>query len=343
MFWRMLCTSAAFACAAAPAFSQTGPPPSSLPDPSPRVESRPATATPMGDTGLWFVPTAGVLPSNHWSASVYGVNANYEQGFTNVADWPAAFGYGLKDRVELFGSWSIVRRIDRDSRPIFRPDDRISGGLVNEYPFAHAGWSGAQPGDLWIGGKINVASEWRSKPIGVAIRGMIKLPTASASDGFGTGKTDVAIDAVASREINRRIDLSGYAGVILRGDPAGVDVSNGVRYGAGAAFATRQRLRLIVELHGESQTDDVFYAGSARIVGEDGSLPPLVSAASSPVDVTIAVAWIGKRGVDAGIGMNWRPGLDVRSQFGPFEDVSGDMVGFQFRIGYHPGVRVRVE
>ena len=32
---------------------------------------RPATTTPMGDTGLWFVPTAEILPAKRWSASAY--------------------------------------------------------------------------------------------------------------------------------------------------------------------------------------------------------------------------------------------------------------------------------
>ena len=39
-------------------------------------------------------------------------------------------------------------------------------------------------------------------------------------------------------------------------------------------------------------------------------------------------------------GANWRLGLKGRSDFGPWEDRSGDSFGFQARIGYHPGVRV---
>jgi peptidoglycan-associated lipoprotein len=44
----------------------------------------------------------------------------------------------------------------------------------------------------------------------------------------------------------------------------------------------------------------------------------------------------------AGIGANWRLGLDGRSEVGPFEDEGGDGFGFQLRVGYHPGVRVYV-
>ena len=89
---------------------------------------RPATTTPMGDTGLWFVPTAEILPAKRWSASAYRVNFDYQQGFTDVSNWPVTFGYGIKDRVEVFGAWTVVRRIDRDVRPIFRPTNSQSAG-----------------------------------------------------------------------------------------------------------------------------------------------------------------------------------------------------------------------
>ena len=32
--------------------------------------------------------------------------------------------------------------------------------------------------------------------------------------------------------------------------------------------------------------------------------------------------------------------MDGRDKFGSFENRTGDAAGFQFRIGYHPGVRV---
>ena len=62
----------------------------------------------MGDTGLWYVPTGEVLPDKRWSMSAYRVNFDDNQGFTDVSNWPVTFGYGLKDRAEIFGvvSWS---------------------------------------------------------------------------------------------------------------------------------------------------------------------------------------------------------------------------------------------
>ena len=62
-----------------------------------------------------------------WSFSVYRVNFDYEEGFTDVSNWPVTFGVGLGDRAELFGAFHVVRRIDRDVRPIFTSNAESGG------------------------------------------------------------------------------------------------------------------------------------------------------------------------------------------------------------------------
>src|SRR5579859_674240 len=140
---------------------------------------RPAMTTFMGDTGLWNVPTAEVLPDRKWSLSAYRVNFDDNQGFTDVSNWPVTFGVGLKNRMELFGSFVVVNRIDRDIRPLFLSSSGFSkaGGVVPVNPLAHSGWSGNNIGDLWLGGKFNFASEFDRKPVSFAIRPMLKIPT----------------------------------------------------------------------------------------------------------------------------------------------------------------------
>ena len=51
-------------------------------------DTRKATTTADGDTGLWFVPTGEILPAKRWSFSVYRVNFDYEEGFTDMSTWP---------------------------------------------------------------------------------------------------------------------------------------------------------------------------------------------------------------------------------------------------------------
>src|SRR3954449_11012300 len=142
-------------------------------------ETRPATTTFNGDTGLWFVPTAEVLPKGKWSASVYRRGTNWVQGYTNVADFAGTFAYGIGGRAEVFGSFLVDTRIDRDIRPIF-VNDPAFGGFIDRYPKVNQYWTGDNVGDLYVGAKYNFLSESRQDPAAVALRGMIKLPTGKA-------------------------------------------------------------------------------------------------------------------------------------------------------------------
>ena len=327
--------TAAFAATSSAALAQTTQ--TAAPPPQEPAATRPATTTAAGDTGLWFVPTGEVLPARRWSFSVYRVNSDYEQGFTDVSNFPVTFGVGLADRAELFGAITAVNRIDRDIRPLFSEiggaTDR--GGLVNEYPFVSEGWTGSQFGDIWIGAKINLTSEHRQAPAAFAVRGMLKIPSASDDDGAGTGKVDFAFDAIVSKEVNERVELSGFGGYIFRGDPDELDLLNGFRWGFGAGFPTRKNLRLTAELHGE------IYSGDAvEITGP--TILPLLSEQDGPVNATIGLTWLSARGLFVGAGLSWNLAVSGREDFGSFENESGDSLGFQFRIGYHPGVRVYV-
>jgi len=335
-FARTLGLTLALGAVAAPAFAQTSAPPPA----APISETRPATTTPSGDTGIWFVPTAETLAPRTWSFSVYRVNFDYQPGFTDVSNWPITFGAGLGERFELFGAVTAVRRIDRDLRPLFGGNSAKAAGVVNEYPFVNDGWIGNQLGDIWVGGKVNLMSQHRQAPAAFGVRGLIKLPTASDDEGAGTKKVDFAVDAILSKEINERVELSGFAGFIVRGDPSRYDLANGIRWGFGAAMPARRGIRLTAELHGEAYTDDAVVLKGVQI--QLAGQPPIVSPQKSPVNATLGLTWTGRSGMFAGAGVNWNLGLKGRSDFGSFEDETGDALGFQVRVGYHPGVRVYV-
>src|SRR5262245_34048410 len=156
--------------------STTAPPP---PPPSSSDTTRPATTTFNGDTGLWYVPTAEVLPNGKWSVSGYRRGTNWIQGYTNVADFAGTFGVGIKDRAEIFGAFLVDTRIDRDVRPIFVNDGSF-GGVIDRYPRVSQGWTGDNVGDFFVGAKFNFWSEARQNPAAVALRAIVKLPTADA-------------------------------------------------------------------------------------------------------------------------------------------------------------------
>jgi len=122
----------------------------------------------MGDTGLWYVPTGEVLPRKKWSMSAYRVNFDDNQGFTDVSNWPLTFGFGVADHAEIFGSWVLVNRIDRDIRPLYISGIPRAGGVVPQNPLMSSQWSGSNLGDLWLGGKWNLTSQWRQQPAAFA-------------------------------------------------------------------------------------------------------------------------------------------------------------------------------
>src|SRR5215216_4064559 len=109
----LVAASAAAQTPQSPAPSTNSQPPAADSDAS----TRPATTTFFGDTGLWFVPTGEVLANKKWSVSGYRRGTNWVQGYSNVADFAATFGVGIKDRAEIFGSFLVDTRIDRDVRP----------------------------------------------------------------------------------------------------------------------------------------------------------------------------------------------------------------------------------
>src|SRR6185436_14837650 len=109
-------------------------------------ETRPATTTFLGDTGLWFVPTAEVLAHGKWSVTGYRRGTNYQQGYTNVGDFAGTFAVGIKDRAEIFTSFLVDTRIDRDVRPIFIPSNQHIGSFVDRNPLVRQVWTGDNVG-----------------------------------------------------------------------------------------------------------------------------------------------------------------------------------------------------
>ena len=336
--------AAAFVMLSTAALAQT-PATSSTQNPAPAssssADTRPATTTFLGDTGLWYVPTAEVLPNGKWSVSGYRRGTNWIQGYTNVADFATTFAYGIKDRAEIFGSFLIDTRIDRDVRPLFVSDPSF-GGIIDRYPNVRQQWTGDNLGDLYLGAKMNFWSEARRNPAAIALRATAKIPTGKLDAGVTTGKPDIGVDFIVSKEANKMIDFSGYGGYEFRGSPAGFDAPTGAfRWGAGAAFPSRGMLRVNAEINGELPSKDSVTITGTSIVGTDLSRAPLTSATQNVSRATLGFTFQAKSGFFAGGGVSWNmPTLGRNGSFTDEPSVVGDYYDMQFRIGFHPGVRV---
>ncbi len=245
-------------------------------------------------------------------------------------------------RVELFGAMRMVTRIDRDTIPLLFPGaDNEAGGLVNEYPRVRESWTGTHLGDLFLGGKVNLLSQGRLNPMALALRGTLKLPTADADAGSGTGEYDGFVDVIGSRAFNA-LEVTGFGGWAMRGDPADLSLSDSARWGAGIGFPTRRSVRASIERYGERYFDEAVRAATGTVVGTDGSISPSSSLLQNEINTSLGLTWQHSSGVLLGAALTYRFGMDVQDAAGRTTSTSGEGFGMQFRIGFHPGVRVDV-
>ncbi len=313
--------------------------------PPPRgADRRTGFSTPQGDTGIWFVPTAEVLLKQKWAISFQNVNIDDGQGFTDITRFPATFAYGLNNRAELVGSWTLVTRIDRDVRPLFFTSGQArsgtGGGLVVDHPLVRDGWIGNRLGDLWVGAKISLVAPG-PKPLALALRGQVKLPTGNRDTGASSGKLDGQFDGILSTR-RSTADLSGYAGFMVRGNPGGYDLTHGLRWGLGAGFVAPRGLYVSTELFGERYLDDTITA-PAGVTAADHSVAPVISRVRGPVVGQIGLTWRAARGFYLGVAasanfnMASRDNASAVPALPVFGGPQWDKAGVQIRIGFHPG------
>jgi outer membrane protein OmpA-like peptidoglycan-associated protein len=347
-----ICVLGALLAAPLPASAQSGQSTSSTSSSSDQV--RAATTTTSGDTGLWSVPTGEVLPNRKWSVSFARTNIDDGQGFSDISTFPATFAVGVGGHVEVFGSWILNTRIDRDARPLFftstsqEASTGTGGGILVNYPLDRAEWTGNHAGDLWLGGKINFASQGDQRPLAAAARVMVKLPVTGKTVGVSSGKADVEVDGILSTR-NDAVELSGFGGVIVRGNPSGYTLTNGFRWGVGAAFPQRYSLgfKFTTELFGENYFKKTITAPAGQ-TGEDGSPVPVSTSLKNPVVVRLGLTWQAPNGFFVGAATSWNVHMSPRSDATPsfcgaeacpdFSNYPHDDKGFEVRIGFHPGV-----
>jgi outer membrane protein OmpA-like peptidoglycan-associated protein len=138
--------------------------------------------------------------------------------------------------------------------------------------------------------------------------------------------------------------VSAYGGWEFRGQPDGYDAPGGAfRWGAGVGVPSRSALRLTGEITGEVPSKSTLTSQAVTILCIDCGVAPLGSDVQTLTRATIGLTYQAKNGFFAGAGASWNfPTLARSSAYSPEGDVTGDYVDWQFRIGFHPGVRVYV-
>ncbi|HVZ21204.1 MAG TPA: OmpA family protein [Vicinamibacterales bacterium] len=292
---------------------------------------RPALPTFLGDTGLWFVPTAETLPAHKWSASLLYDQVTRPQGLTNSQNIKFTAAYGIGDRAEVFGSWGIVR-YDRDAVPFFNANDPAYLGVDVNYPFLHSGWSKNLGTPIYIGVKYSLISQSRGDAFSIAPRVTVKIPNGVTQ--VSTDAADVRADLVASREFNKQVELSTFAGVIKRKDSDQFSEPNSIPWGVGATFPSRAKLRGLVEWSGEWLTKP-YITAHVPVVADDGSVSPIDSEAHQISTFSLGAVYQMTDGLFVHGGFNFTQGAADRP-IGSSEAQNG--WGFDVRVGWHPGV-----
>ena len=117
------------------------------------------TPTINGSTGLFHVPVADTLRQGEFSFSAKGNKFNREPGDIDITRFPVSFTAGLHDRIELFVSYEVHKRVHADGISVntiapgakLFPTTLSSGqtGYFNDTPFMDVGF-GDGAGDVWV-------------------------------------------------------------------------------------------------------------------------------------------------------------------------------------------------
>jgi outer membrane protein OmpA-like peptidoglycan-associated protein len=273
-------------------------------------EVRPATPSYEGDTGLFHLSSAYTLPKGKASFQLFRDNLDRDPKDIDFSIHGLSIGYGATDKLEIFGNIGLQNRVDVDAGN--------QSGYFNDLPLAGTtatspGWQ-TGVGDVRLGAKYKFLDDYRGDGVGLALKGVVKLPTADDAKGLGTGKASGAVDLILSKSLNHGADLHGSIGYEVTGDPDKVNIGNAFRWGVGVNVPSCRIFQVQAELFGKS------YSGASFDQ-------------TSPIDFIIGpVFWI-KPGVFI------RPALSVNLKF----DGRGAGDGFptksghQISIGYHPG------
>lgn len=91
----------------------------------------------------------------------------------------------------------------------------------------------------------------RAAGLQVVVAGRVKIPTASASRGLGTGEPDVGGAATVRRQFARGWAY-GEGGYLRVGDPAGLDLRNAVLWSFGTGYFVTRRVAVLASASGNS-------------------------------------------------------------------------------------------
>lgn len=304
-------------------------------------EVHPATPTYEGTTGLFHMPSAYTLPKGRFSFSLFRDNLDRSPKDEDISIHGLSLGFGLSDRLELYGNVGLQNRIDADA--LWEP------GRVNDYPFVATPWETGM-GDIKVGLKLGLLNDYMNDdPVGLAIRAFAKLPTADEGKGLGTGAPSFGADLILSKSLNAKADIHASIGYQVNGDPdepVDIDIANAFKWAVGLNVPACSWIQLQAELMGTRYTGgDNDISGAPARAGDPrfnqvatGANPQTVGFGigeqDNPLDLVIGpVIWI-KPGFFIRPAISWNFGFEEPAGI---DQSSRSWTGRHIAIGYHPG------
>lgn len=140
-------------------------------------------------------------------------------------------------------------------------------------------------GDLTLGAAWAIPEERLG--FGLDLSARVKLPTAKASRGLGTGKTDFAVGAEVSKTFGA-ITPFASVGYRMPGDPVGIDLHNAWNASAGASIALGKSV--LIGSYDYRESTSPFARDSEELFG----------AFSTPVSERLTFTLYGSAGLSQG-------------------------------------------
>jgi outer membrane protein OmpA-like peptidoglycan-associated protein len=276
---------------------------------SKEYEVHPATPAYEGETGLFHMPTAYTLPKGKFSFSLFRDNLDRDPKDIDISIHGVSLAVGGTNKLEIYGNFGVQNRIDADAL--------FQAGFFYDYPFVNTPWQ-TGVGDLKLGLKYGFLNDYMGDPVGLAIRGFVKIPTADENKGLGTGKTSFGADLILSKNIDEKLDIHGSLGYQWNSDPDRVNIANALKWAIGLNVPACRTVQLQAELMGTKYSGDVDFDQT------------------NPLDLVIGpVFWI--KGFFIRPAISWNLNFDDRG----LNSSSKSWTGRHISIGWHPGFACR--
>jgi hypothetical protein len=254
------------------------------------------SVTEFGDRGLFTIPSAETLDPGQYSFGTAWSNTARTPKDLNINSFPFYFSYGASARVTVTATLETEKQVL--ARLLSQP------GFYNQLPLVSERFNRGL-GDMLLTAKYRLKQ--RSNNVnGMAVRGFVKLPTADAKKGLGTGAADVGADLIFTSELPWRFIMHSNIGYTATGDtktPTFVGIKDELRTGFGAAWPSNGAVLYSVPSTVRGSMQAILEYSSLSFVG--GGTPNTAVQAAN--DITAGIRYFMlNRGVtlDAGYRIN---------------------------------------